>query len=361
MVNMTTSSEAVDVLFVYPQQGPTGIFGPSCEACASVAVDELNAGQGLAGRQVNLIPVDSGRPAEVVADEVSALVATNMVSAITGWHTSDVREAICDRVGGRLPYVYAALHEGVPDPVPGLFLSGETPANQIIPGLDFVAREHHIRDWFILGNDYIWPRRNGDHARAFIARHPSATRLLGEQYVPLGTEDFDAIVTMIARRRPDGLLLFLVGDDAVHFNRAFDALGLDRDIVRLSPMFEENTLLAIDGEPMRNAFAMSGYFDSLSGTSAATFRHNYDAAYGRWAPPLNHVGESCYEALQLMGHLAATSQTISIEGWQGVSDTVEYESPRGLVSMDGIQLRQSVKVARIVDFGFEAEVVLPAR
>ena len=48
-------AETLDVALVVPLQGPAGIFGPSCELCARLAVEEVNAGQGVLGREVRLV------------------------------------------------------------------------------------------------------------------------------------------------------------------------------------------------------------------------------------------------------------------------------------------------------------------
>lgn len=41
--------DTVDLAFVMPLQGSAGIYGASCEACATLAVEELNAGPGCSG------------------------------------------------------------------------------------------------------------------------------------------------------------------------------------------------------------------------------------------------------------------------------------------------------------------------
>src|SRR4051794_14150561 len=76
----------IDVAFVVPRSGPAGIFGPSCEACGTLAVEELNAAGGLLGREVRLRVVDGGGPPRAVAAEVAAMVGAGEVDAVSGWH-----------------------------------------------------------------------------------------------------------------------------------------------------------------------------------------------------------------------------------------------------------------------------------
>ena len=117
---------SLDVALVIPLQGPAGIFGPSCEACAELAAEEVNREGGVLGRELKFVVVDGGREPERVADEVDLLVTAGEVAAVTGWHISAVRQAIAPRVSGRVPYVYTPLYEGG-ERTPGVFLVGETP------------------------------------------------------------------------------------------------------------------------------------------------------------------------------------------------------------------------------------------
>src|SRR3954452_17102235 len=130
--------DVLNMALVVPLQGPAGIFGPSCESCAALAVEEINAEGGVLGRELNLVPVDGGAAPEVVATEVDALIRADAIEAVTGWHISAVREAVAPRTGGRIPYAYTALYEGG-EHRPGVFLTGETPDQQLGPTLAWFA------------------------------------------------------------------------------------------------------------------------------------------------------------------------------------------------------------------------------
>lgn len=68
------AAEVVDVAFVVPLSSPAGLFGPSCEACGRLAVEEVNANGGVLGRELRLRVVDGGRSPAAVASEVDSLV-----------------------------------------------------------------------------------------------------------------------------------------------------------------------------------------------------------------------------------------------------------------------------------------------
>lgn len=59
---MEHSRDAVDIALVVPLSGPAGMFGPSCEVSAELAVADINAAGGILDRPVRLHPIDAGAP-----------------------------------------------------------------------------------------------------------------------------------------------------------------------------------------------------------------------------------------------------------------------------------------------------------
>lgn len=346
------SRSAIDVALVIPLNGPAGLFGPSSELCAQLAVDEANAAGGLLGREVRLTVVDGAAPPASVAAEVDLLVSRGAVSAVVGWHISAVRQAIVPRVSGRVPYIYTAVYEGG-ETAPGVFLTGETPERQILPSLRWMAREFGVRRWMIIGNDYVWPRRSAAAARGYM--RACGTAASDEAFVELGTTDFSAELARVESSGCDAVLMFLVGSDAVHFNRQFAAAQLDQRCVRLSPLMDENMLLATGAANTRGVFTSAGYFDSLATADSLDFKRRYTARCGSCAPVLNSPGESCYEGLRLLGELVTKAGSTAPADVSAAADHVRYEGPRGEVALRAGHLDQSIYLAQA--HGLDLEVL----
>jgi urea transport system substrate-binding protein len=344
--------DVLSVAFVVPLQGPTGIYGPSCLACGELAVDQLNTGRGIAGRQVELVVVDAGRDPAVVAEEVGRLVDSGRVQAVAGWHISAVRLAITRRVGGRVVYAFAAMHEGG-DRTPGVFMTGERPINQLLPAARWMREELSVGRWAIVGNDYVFPRVTGTTAR--IALADSRSQIVSETYVPLGTTNFHDVLADLADQPVDGVMMLLMGQDAVHFNRQFARAGLSDVLARLSPAVEENTLRAGGAAANDRLFAAAAYFDALRTVESAELARAYYARWGRWAPQLNAVGESCYEALLFLARLGEVCGSLAVESVSTMPTGHFYSSPRGLVRLDGNLLDQDVYVAAADGLEFRVE------
>ncbi|MGE0214750.1 substrate-binding domain-containing protein [Mycolicibacterium sp.] len=341
---------ALNIALVVPRRGSAGIYGPSCEACAELAIADANATSGVLGREVRLVPVDGSRPPAQVAADIARLIDAGAIDAVTGWHISPVRKAIARVTNGRIPYAYGPLYEGG-EHTPGLFLTGETPSRQLLPAMDWMKSEYGIDRWIVVGNDYIFPRGTGVAA----ARHARAqgSPLVGQVYVPLGTADFTDAIRQVEVTGATGVVVLLVGGDGVTFNRQFAATGLDAVIPRLSPHVEENMLMASGSDCNTGLFSAAGYFEALNTTASMDFAARYYARYGQAAPALNSIGESCYEAIALLIALATRAGTLSVGALTRAAEDLTYISPRGEVTMRGNQLIQDIYVAEAVDLDFE--------
>ncbi|AEA25971.1 substrate-binding domain-containing protein [Pseudonocardia benzenivorans] len=351
MVSLVRRRPPLDVALVVPRSGPAGIFGPSCEACGTLAADELNDAGGVLGREVRLRLVDGGQRPSLVAAQVGALLDAGDVQAVTGWHISAVRQEVAPVVAGRAPYVYTPLYEGG-ERTPGLFLTGETPDRQVLPALHWLVRELGVRRWCIVGDDYVWPRASARTTRAYVRSAPDV-EIVDEMYVPLGTEDFAPVLDRVDRSGATGVLMFLVGADAVRFNRAFAATGLDAHCVRLSPLMEENMLLGTGPEGTAGLYAAAGFFEALPSAAGLDFSRRYAARFGVAAPMLNAPGESCYEGLVLLARLAAAAGELSTPALEAAGRSLVYESPRGVVALADNHLLQSVHLARADGLDFD--------
>lgn len=338
------------VALVVPLQGPAGVFGPSCELAAQLAVEELNATGGVLGREVRLIVVDGGAPAERVAAEVEVLVSMRAVDAVVGWHTSAVRKALVPRIAGRVPYVYTAQYEGG-ERTPGVFLTGETDAAQLLPAMRLLAEETGARRWCTVGNDYVWPRVTARAARRYA--RDCGGRVRDEVFVPLGTYEFGPVLRRIERCEADAVLMLLVGDDAARFNRAFAGHGLHQRCLRLSTHMDENILLATGAEATEGLWAAAGYFETLATAESLDFSGRYAARFGVEAPVVGSLGESCFEGVRLLAALAEQARSLDVGAMCAVGGTVSYEGPRGVLRLHGNHLRQRLYLARADAFDFD--------
>ncbi len=281
--------------------GPAGIWAPSCISSAQVAVAELNRLHGINGRRVQLLMIDAAVEAgEPIEEVVNELIEVGGIDAIVGMHLSAVRQRLSKVVRQRIPYIYTPLYEGG-ETTPGLFAIGETPQEQLGPAMRMLHRQFRSRKWALIGNDYVWPRSSHSYAKTCLSQMNA--ELAMECYVPFGLQNMGELVDRLEASGADAVLVSLVGQDAVNFNRAFGRRGLHHSILRLSCAMEENGLMATGEANVERLFSVSSYFGSIATDANACFKERYFALHGETAPALNSIGQSTYEGLHYLAAL----------------------------------------------------------
>ncbi|MET9328018.1 substrate-binding domain-containing protein [Tsukamurella sp. NPDC003166] len=335
---------------LYPRRGPAGLFGPSCLSCTTLAADDINARGGILGRELAVRPIDSATGVDNVTREVESLLAAGAIDAIVGWHTSDVRRALSARLDLRVPYVYTALYEGG-ESTAGVFLTGETPEAQIRPALEWLRRERGVGRWWIVGSDYLWAR---DSAKA-CARFARGLGhdIAGAAFVPVGTDDFSTVIAEIARSGADGVLMLLLGQDAVEFNRAFAAAGLDDAFLRYSPLMDEHMLMASGADATGDLFASAGYFDSVVTSESMEFGAHYFGRFGPNAITPTSMGESCFEGMLLLESLLTTARSTDVRDIMAGVERVRYDGARGTMGLRDGHTRQTMYLAQAEGCDFD--------
>lgn len=344
------STQQLVIGLCIPMSGSTGLWGPSALAAGKLAVAELNRAAGIAGRECRLELINAGDDAPDIEQRVTGLVDSGAVDVLVGTHISAVRQRIVKAARGRVPFVFTPLYEGG-ESAPGVFTIGETPGQQLRPGIEWLAKNERARRWLLIGNEYIWPRVSHQLAKRYIAE--SGGQVLDELYLPLGTSDYAEVCDRIRDLRADAVLLSLVGQDSIHFNRCFGELGLAASVKRLSCAIEENELLAVSERSTENLFVCSSYFSALQTDANLAFKERYQAQFGQRAPTLNSHGQSIYEGIHFLAALMASRRN-DPEGWQRKERRpVSYCSARDARYIDNTGKAAPVYIGRAAGHVFD--------
>jgi urea transport system substrate-binding protein len=356
------------VALALPRKGPAGIFGLECRAAAELAATEIDVRGGVAGRSVQFVDVDAGGDPDTVAATIRALLDSGSIDAVTGWHLSNARQAIAKVVRGRVPYIYAAAYEGG-ERSDGVLCSGEVPGDQIVASLHWLRTESQLRRWFIVGNDYVWPR--GTAVATRVGLQHSDISILGERFLPLGTDDsavWDRVLEEVIHSRAQGVISLLVGSDAVRFNRAFAAKGLDATVTRFSPFTDETVILASGADATTNLFISAGWFACLGSAAAAEFAVGFARAFDLLngtgpigesaAPPPGTMAETTYSGVHLLAGIASTSIPTVADARRAFRKW-GWDSPHGPVDLYRGSARHPVHIAKAR--GVELDVIARVR
>jgi ABC-type branched-subunit amino acid transport system substrate-binding protein len=323
---LPADAQHISIGLCMAQDGAAGIWSPSALASAELAAAELNQRNGIAGRQVRLVCLNASDESANFEDELLRAIDTHGIEALVGMHTSAVRERIIQSVGGMIPFVYTPLYEGG-EVNPGVFTLGETPAQQLRPAIDWLSRHEKSKRWLFVGNNYVWPRVSHRLAHNYVEQ--SGGIVLDSIYLPMGTQDFSAVLDRMQSLQVDAVLVSLVGQDAITFNRQFGHAGLSRRAVRLSCAIEENVLMGIGSDKTEGLYVAASYFANLQTDANLALQERFSARHGLRAPVLNALGQSTYEGMHFLAAMFDNNLHLP-EHWPQIAKrNLAYQSARG--------------------------------
>jgi ABC-type branched-subunit amino acid transport system substrate-binding protein len=220
----------------------------------------------------------------------------------------------------------------------------DTPEQQIRPSVAFMMKDRGAKSVYLIGDDYVWPRKCNEQAKKYIA--DNGGKVVAEEYVPFGAPNkFEEIVTRIKSAKPDMVLITLVGADNVNFNRTFAGFGLDKDIARLSLLLEENTLLGIGPDSSNNLFSSMSYYANAPGEANKKFKAAYFAKFGDKAPQLGLIGADCYGGIYCAHALATKAGGTDAKKCMAASEGLSFPTAAGSVAMRGRHVDKTMYLA----------------
>ncbi len=246
-----------------------------------LAIDQINAMGGVLGRKIKVIKEDGASDWPTFAEKSKKLLINDRVAAVFGCWTSASRKAVLpifEKENGML--YYPTFYEGL-EQSKNVIYTGQEATQQIIWGLDWVAKEKKAKTYFLVGSDYIWPRTSMKIARKHIEGHLQGSKVVGEEYYPLGTTNFNSLINKIKAAKPDVVFIAVVGGSNVSFYKQLKAAGVTAaKQTLLTISVTEDEVLGIGGENMAGFYASMKYFESLDNANNKKFVEAFKAKYG---------------------------------------------------------------------------------
>lgn len=245
-----------------------------------LAIEQINAMGGVLGRKIKIIQEDGASDWPTFAEKAKKLLVNDRVAAIFGCWTSASRKAVLpvvEKENGLL--YYPTFYEGL-EQSKNVIYTGQEATQQILAGLDWVAREKKSKSFFLVGSDYIWPRTSNKIARKHIENVLKGS-VVGEEYYPLGNTQFGSLINKIKLKKPDVVFVDVVGGSTVAFFKQLKAAGVTgKTQVVLTLSVTEDEMLGIGGENAEGFYSSMKYFQSLDNPNNKKFVEAFKAKYG---------------------------------------------------------------------------------
>jgi urea transport system substrate-binding protein len=330
--------------------GPSGIWGPAAINSSLLAASEINRRGGILGREIEIAFHDAGGDIDDVTQAASDIVASEGADIILGSHMSAVRVALRKVIAGHIPYLYTPVYEGG-ERTPGVMAIGETPGTQWRPAIEWLANTKSASRWYLIGSDYVWPWLSHKAIKKYIK--DAGGHVLGEEFVPIGEHDHSRHLERIRAAKPDVVLITLIGTESIVFNRAFAEQGLSSRMLRLAGAMDETVLLGIGADNTDGLYCASGYFIEMATRANDIFRDQYQASFGRHAPPPGSIGQSNYEGLRFLETVASRAGSLAIKPLLAAAANVQYQGARGRIDFRRGNARMPIYLAAANGLDFQ--------
>jgi urea transport system substrate-binding protein len=317
---------------LHSQTGPMAVSERSMIDAEVLALEEINRSGGLLGRPVRWIVADGASDGPTFARQAESLIRDHGVNVIFGCWTSASRKSVLPIVESHDHLlVYPMAYEGLESSANVIYM-GAAPNQQITPAVQWCHATLGARRFFLVGSDYIWP-----HCVNRIVADQLAgldAELVGEEYLPFGSTDADALAARIAAAKPDVILSTVVGDSARPFARAVRAAGLSAQTTPIVTFaVAENELRGPAAADMVGDYAAWNYFQSLDRPENQAFVKAFKARFGA-DRTTSDVTVASYNGVRLWAQAVREAETADV---RPVRNTMRHQSmnaPEGIIAID---------------------------
>lgn len=298
-----------------------------------LAIEQINESGGVLGRKIEIIQEDGASDWPTFAEKARKLLVNDKAAAVFGCWTSASRKAVLpvfEKENGML--YYPTFYEGL-EQSKNVIYTGQEATQQIIAGLDWLAKTKGAKKFYLVGSDYIWPRTSNKIARKHI-ENVLHGEVVGEDYFPLGHTQFGSLINKIKLKKPDAVYSIIVGGSNVAWWKQLKAAGVTSNkqtILTIS--VTEDEILGIGGENMVGFYAAMKYFQSLDNDNNKKFVAAFKARYGKDAV-IGDVTQAAYLGPWLWKAAVEKAGSFDVDKIAAASPGIELSTaPEGYVKV----------------------------
>ena len=333
LIRSAAAADPIVIGSMYDLSGGLEMAGKPMYDVLNFAVDEINAGGGLLGREVKVVSFDTQTNMQLYAQYAQEAALKNKVAVVHGGITSASREVIrpvLDKY--KTLYFYDMPYEGgVCDR--NIFIDGLTPAHNTE-----LLVSHGMKNWgkkvYTLAADYNYGQITADWVKKYVK--DGGGEVLGTEFFPLDATNFGSTISKIQAAKPDWIMTVLVGGGPISFYRQFHAAGLSGKIPIASTTFGlVNELATMDAAESDGIVTAYGYFEELDTPANKAFVKKVKDRFGKDIPYMGELTAVNYEGYFLWAAGVAKAGTFDrIKVIEALESGIEIDGPSGHVKID---------------------------
>lgn len=331
---LAVTDTTVKIGILHSATGTMAISETGSIQAEKLAIEQINAMGGILGRKIEVIQEDGASDWPTFAEKAKKLLEKDKVASVMGCWTSASRKAalpVFEKDNGLL--FYPTFYEGL-EQSKNVFYTGQEATQQILAGLDWIAKEKKAKTFYLIGSDYIWPRTSMKIARKHIEQHLHGT-VVGEEYIALGDTQFGSVINKIKLKKPDVIYAAVVGGSNVAWFKQLNAAGLNSSKqTMLTISVTEDEVLGIGGENLAGFYSAMKYFQSQDNAENKKFVEAFKKRWGKDAV-IGDVTQAAYLGPWLYKAAVERAGSFDVDKVQAALPGYTFkEAPEGPVTVE---------------------------
>lgn len=332
-ISSGASKKPIRIGVVSPITGVETDRGVRLDKATRLAVELINNEGGILGRKVELFVEDEKTDPATASLKAKKLVHKEKVNFLMGTITSSCTLAVINAIhGSKVPYFWviegedkACLNGQLDKTRKYVFGLGPTPEQKFEHFTPYMLKNFG-KTFFFVGNDYVFPRFNIAAGKRSLEKHGGIT--VGEEYSPLGTTDWSAIITKVERAKPDVLFAVAVGSDSIAFVKQAFNFGLGEKMVMTGfPSYSPSTYSGI-AEYADGIVLPTIYSEMLDNPVNKEFVKQYKAKYNpEW--PIAEIANTGYAGIYLIKAAVEKAGTTDPDKFVTALEGLPFMGPQG--------------------------------
>lgn len=317
---------------IHSQSGELAISEASMIDAEVLAMEEINARGGVAGRLLKWEVADGRSDPATFASQAARLIDGEKVDVLVGGWTAECRKAMLAVVEQREGLlIFPANYEGI-ERSPNAIYSGGAANQVVLPAVRWCFDDLKARRFFVVGSEEIWSRVVCELAKDGVKA--AGGTLAGEAYQPLVGGDAATLVESIRVAKSDVVLNLMVGDGNIAFFGALRKAGLTPETLPVVAFnVAEDELKRFQNGDFTGHYAAWSYFQSIARPENVAFVRRFKARYGE-ARVVSDSMVAAYDGVMIWSHAADEAGTGDPKAVIMRFDRQSFDAPEGIVTID---------------------------
>jgi urea transport system substrate-binding protein len=165
---LVLNANAAKIGILHSLSGTMAISETSLRDVVLMAVEEINNKGGVLGEQIEPVVVDPASNWPLFAEKAKQMITEDKVAVTFGCWTSVSRKSVLpvfEEYNALL--FYPVQYEGEEQSL-NVFYTGATPNQQLIPAAEYMSKELGMKQFYLLGTDYVFPRTANKVLKAYL-------------------------------------------------------------------------------------------------------------------------------------------------------------------------------------------------